>query len=152
VRKEFNIPGVTFGGRYDNSPIILSDGSTAPVDQANTYTPTATPGGRPPHAWLKDGSSLYDHFGRNWTLLNFTRDRALEESFKLASKRLGVDLKCLQPSQEDDLDLQALYQAHWVIVRPDQIVAFRHPLTATESAPEPEIIWQRLLATTVIRA
>ena len=48
VRREFNIPGVTFGGRYDASPIIVRDGSPAPPDSANSYTPSASPGGRPP--------------------------------------------------------------------------------------------------------
>ncbi|WP_372658423.1 FAD-dependent monooxygenase, partial [Hydrogenophaga sp.] len=30
VRQEFNIPGITFGGRYDGSPIVVPDGSTPP--------------------------------------------------------------------------------------------------------------------------
>lgn len=34
VRMEFNIPGVTFGGRYDGSPLIVKDGSAAPPDEA----------------------------------------------------------------------------------------------------------------------
>src|SRR5690606_30501069 len=49
ARLEFNIPGVTFGGRYDGSPIIVGDGSAVPPDAPNTYVPTASPGGRPPH-------------------------------------------------------------------------------------------------------
>ena len=69
VRLEFNIPGVTFGGRYDASPVIAPDPAPSPPDQANTYVPSAKPGGRPPHAWLPDGRSLYDTFGRDWTLL-----------------------------------------------------------------------------------
>ncbi|CAA9397773.1 MAG: Salicylate hydroxylase, partial [uncultured Ramlibacter sp.] len=52
VRLEFNIPGVTFGGRYDGSPIVVADGSTSPPDQPNVYLPTACAAGRPPHAWL----------------------------------------------------------------------------------------------------
>ncbi len=34
VRLEFNIPGVTFGGRYDGSPLIVPDGSTPPARSA----------------------------------------------------------------------------------------------------------------------
>ncbi len=49
VRREFNIPEVTFGGRYNSSPIIVSDSTTAPLNAANSYTTCATPGGRPPH-------------------------------------------------------------------------------------------------------
>ena len=69
VRLEFNIPGVTFGGRYDGSPIIVADGTQPPPDAPNNYTPSACPGGRPPHAWLDDGRSLYDSFNFEWTLL-----------------------------------------------------------------------------------
>lgn len=60
ARAEFNIPGVTFGGRYDGSPIIISDGTTPAPDAANTYVPTACPGGRAPHMWLSDKRSLFD--------------------------------------------------------------------------------------------
>src|SRR5262249_8526397 len=38
-RAEFNIPGITFGTRYDDSPVIVGDGSEAPPDSANTYVP-----------------------------------------------------------------------------------------------------------------
>ena len=145
VRKEFNIPGVTFGGRYDGSPIIVGDGSTAPSDEANNYLPTATPGGRPPHAWLEDGSSLYDHFGRNWTLLNLTGHPDVEHTLQDAASHAGLDLKCLSPAPDDLLEIQDLYQAHWVIVRPDQIVAYRCPLSSPALVNEPDAIWHRLL-------
>ena len=69
ARLEFNIPGVTFGGRYDGSPVIAGNGSLPPPDDPNTYTPTAIPGGRPPHHWLEDGTSLFDRFHVDWTLL-----------------------------------------------------------------------------------
>ena len=68
-RAEFNIPGITFGGRYDGSPAIVADGSEPPPDRPNVYVPTGCPGGRPPHLWLADGRSLYDCFGFEWTLL-----------------------------------------------------------------------------------
>ena len=50
ARLEFNIPGVTFGGRYGDSPIIAQDGVDLPPDEPNDYVPTASPGRRPPHA------------------------------------------------------------------------------------------------------
>ena len=33
ARFEFNIPGITFGGRYDGSPIIVPDGTAPPPDK-----------------------------------------------------------------------------------------------------------------------
>ena len=122
VRREFNIPGVTFGGRYDGSPIIVGDGSTAPPDAANSYTPCATPGGRPPHAWLPDGRSLFDTFHTEWTLLVMGADGADTTAFENAAAAMGVDLKVVhQPSSE----ILALYEAPMVLIRPDLIVAWR---------------------------
>ena len=69
ARAEFDIPGITLGVRYDDSPIIARDGTEPPPDSPNIYRPSACPGGRAPHAWLSDGRSLYDAFGFEFTLL-----------------------------------------------------------------------------------
>src|SRR5439155_5438707 len=37
AKLEFNIPGVTFGARYDLSPIIVNDGGVPPPDAPNHY-------------------------------------------------------------------------------------------------------------------
>jgi 2-polyprenyl-6-methoxyphenol hydroxylase-like FAD-dependent oxidoreductase len=122
VRREFNIPGVTFGGRYDGSAIVVGDGTTAPPDAANSYTPCATPGGRPPHTWLPDGRSLFDTFHSEWTLLVLGSDLADTSAFESVASSMGVDLKVVhQPSEE----ILALYEAPMVLIRPDQIVAWR---------------------------
>src|SRR5712692_9271551 len=49
ARAEFNIPGITFGGRYDGSPAIAADVAAPPADSPNLYVPTACPR-RPPAA------------------------------------------------------------------------------------------------------
>ncbi len=122
VRLEFNIPGVTFGGRYDGSPLIVADGTVAPPDQPNVYLPTACPGGRPPHAWLADGRSLFDSFHSEWTLLVLGADAPAAGGFVDAAKALGMDMKLVRhPAPE----LRTLYQAALALIRPDQIVAWR---------------------------
>ncbi|MBC7380822.1 MAG: FAD-dependent oxidoreductase, partial [Burkholderiaceae bacterium] len=93
VRLEFNIPGVTFGGRYDGSPLIVADGTSPPPDTANAYIPSATPGGRPPHAWLADGQSLYDTFHSGWTLLALGPHPPQAGGFMQAAQAAGLDLK-----------------------------------------------------------
>src|SRR6185436_2674729 len=92
-RAEFNIPGITFGGRYDGSPAIVADGTAPPPDDAQRYVPSACPGGRPPHLWLAEGESLYDRFGFDWTLL---RMGASDGAALIAqARKLGVDMKVL---------------------------------------------------------
>ena len=129
VRLEFNIPGVTFGGRYDHSPIIVTDGSSAPVDQANHYEPSACPGGRPPHLWLDDHTSLYDAFCPEWTLL-CTQEQAPDLSaWQQVCEALGLKLTCLHlPVQA----LRDLYLEPLTLIRPDQIVGWR----GTQAGPE----------------
>ncbi len=122
VRREFNIPGVTFGGRYDASPIIVNDGTTAPPDAANSYQPCATPGGRPPHAWLPDGRSLFDTFHSEWTLLVLGPEPADTAAFETAGQTMGLNLNVVHHSSGEIL---ALYEAPMVLIRPDQIVAWR---------------------------
>jgi 2-polyprenyl-6-methoxyphenol hydroxylase-like FAD-dependent oxidoreductase len=127
ARCEFNIPGITFGGRYDGSPIIVSDGSAPPPDAANVYQPSACPGGRAPHVWLaghvwpEEGVSLYDLFGFEWTLLQF--DQAASDAGLIceAARLLGADLKLVTLPG----DLRDLYEADLVLIRPDQVVAWR---------------------------
>jgi len=119
-RAEFNIPGITFGGRYDGSPAIVADGSAPPPDAANLYLPSACPGGRPPHLWLADGRSLYDLFGFEWTLLRLGAARG--EGFVKQAQVRKLDLEVV------DLPLpeaRELYAAELALIRPDQIVAWR---------------------------
>jgi 2-polyprenyl-6-methoxyphenol hydroxylase-like FAD-dependent oxidoreductase len=122
VRLEFNIPGVTFGGRYDGSPLIVPDGSAPPPDAPNTYVPTACPGGRPPHAWLADGRSLYDSLHFEWTLLALGPQTADTAPFAQAAQALGLDLCVVRHAAPE---LRALYEAPLALIRPDQIVAWR---------------------------
>ena len=122
VRLEFNIPGVTFGGRYDQSPIIIKDGSKAPPDEANNYEPSACPGGRPPHVWLENGQSLYDTFGPEWTLLCNQSDEIDFSAWRAGAKSKGIELECLHlPLKE----VQDLYVQPLCLIRPDQIVGWR---------------------------
>ena len=121
-RAEFDIPGITFGTRYDGSPIVVADGSDPPPDEANTYVPTATPGGRAPHMWLAEGRSLFDALGFGWTLLRLgSQPPAVERLVRAAALR-GLDLAVVAvPSA----DARELYEAPLALIRPDQVVAWR---------------------------
>ena len=117
---EFNIPGITFGGRYGDSPAIVPDGSAPPPDRPNVYLPSACPGGRPPHLWLADGRSLFDAFGFEWTLLRLGKGDGA--GFERAARRLGVDLTVFDLQTDE---ARELYGAELALIRPDQVVAWR---------------------------
>ena len=121
-RSEFNIPGVTFGGRYDGSPAIVSDGTSPPPDAANQYVPSACPGGRPPHLWFPDGTSLYDRFGFEFTLLRLGPNPPDASAFIQAARRADMELKIVDVSSQEARDL---YGADLALIRPDQIVGWR---------------------------
>lgn len=122
ARREFNIPGITFGGRYDGSPAILSDGTAPPDDAANVYTPSACPGGRPPHLWLDGDISLFDRFGFGWTLLQLGAGNGFAGEMATAALKLGIDLTQVALESEQARDL---YAADYALIRPDHIVAWR---------------------------
>jgi hypothetical protein len=121
ARFEFNIPGITFGGRYDGSPIIVADHTQPPADRPNDYVASACPGGRAPHLWLADGRSLYDTFGFDFTLLKLGTNHEAT-SFETAAKALEVPLSVVSVTSDEARDI---YQADLTLIRPDQIVAWR---------------------------
>ncbi len=122
ARFEFNIPGITFGGRYDGSPIIVPDGTAPPPDSPNTYVPTACPGGRAPHLWLDQGRSLYDALGFEFTLLVLNGNPAAAQEFPAAAEAQKVPLAVVPVTAEG---ARELYGADLALIRPDQIVAWR---------------------------
>lgn len=108
---EFVIPGAFLGLRYESSPVIAYDGAVPPDDHPNDYSPNAIPGSRAPHAWL-GGDALFDRLGPEFTLLRF----------KGGQEDMGAHFPVLDI---DDISVRDLYGADYVLVRPDQHVAWR---------------------------
>jgi 2-polyprenyl-6-methoxyphenol hydroxylase-like FAD-dependent oxidoreductase len=121
ARAEFNIPGITFGYRYQGSSVIVEENTPLPPDLANKYVPTASPGGRAPHAWLSGEVSLYDKLGFEFTLLCLREGLDTLEAKNIAYNR-SIPLKILQIN---DVNLQSLYQANLILIRSDQVVVWR---------------------------
>jgi 2-polyprenyl-6-methoxyphenol hydroxylase-like FAD-dependent oxidoreductase len=119
--REFHTLGIVKGYHYENSPIIVPDGTPAPEDTVETLIPTARPGHIAPHLWLEDGSSLYDHFGKGFTLL-VSEGGADAADFTAAAKTIGMPLTIAAPN---DKRLPALYGARYALIRPDQHIAWR---------------------------
>ena len=119
---EFNIPGFTLGARYDTSPIIARDPAASPPDMPSVYVQTGKPGGRAPHVWLKDGRSLYDTFGFEWTLLSFGGSQSRIDGFEDAARAMGIELSVVACDDEIARDL---YETDLALIRPDQVIAWR---------------------------
>jgi hypothetical protein len=68
---QFCCGGLNFGYFYEASPIIAYDREAAPAYTMYDFNQSTVPGCRTPHLWLRDGSSLYDALGSDFTLLRF---------------------------------------------------------------------------------
>ena len=119
---EWHTIGIHLGYRYDESPVIVSDGTPLPPMPVAIYTPTTRPGARAPHAWLSDGRSTIDLFGAGFVLLNFSADPASSASLETAAQSCGLPL---QTVRIDDDAIGKLYERRFVLVRPDGHVAWR---------------------------
>ncbi len=130
--REFHTLGTVLGLSYEGSPLIAREDGEAPPHDGAVYKPTARAGSLAPHAWLRDGRSLYDLFGSDFTLLVAANAGAGEVAQAEAdATRLGIPLSVVRPV---GIDVAALYGAPLALVRPDQHVAWRgsswnHPLT-----------------------
>jgi 2-polyprenyl-6-methoxyphenol hydroxylase-like FAD-dependent oxidoreductase len=136
VGPEFRTIGLQIGYRYEDSPICVPDGTSAPPDTAETYVPSARPGARAPHVWLHDGSSILDLFGRGFVLLRFGGVPPCAELNAAAQSR-GVPLTI---ATVGDQAAARLYERRLVLVRPDGHVAWRSDL----APPEPLNLVDRL--------
>ena len=120
---EWNSIGVALGYAYLNSPLCVPDGTPPPADEPSVYIPTARPGHRAPHAWLADGRSTLDLFGKGFVLLRFgDADAAGVEALRAAAAERGMPLTV---ETIDDREIAALYEQPLVLVRPDGHIAWR---------------------------
>src|SRR5438045_1224875 len=85
MRHEWFMNGYHLGYRYDDSPIVVPDGTPAPPLESSSYTQTARPGARAPHVWLPDGRSTLDLSGRGFVLLRLGNEAAVDEGLQRAA-------------------------------------------------------------------
>ena len=122
VKRQFDVEGVALGYRYDASPIVVPDGTPAPPEEMETYTQTARPGSRAPHAWLTEARSTLDLFGNGFVLLSFGKHEAEASTATDAASACGMPLIVISIT---DSDVASLYERKWILVRPDGHVAWR---------------------------
>ena len=113
-RFEFYSLGLVLGYSYAGSPVI-QPGLVAVADPT-TYTPVAEPGARLPHAWLPDGTSLYDRLGRGFTLVG---PAARGAALAARAREHGIPLTVAEPPPG------YRWRDEFLLVRPDQHIAWR---------------------------
>ena len=121
--REFHNLGCVLGYCYDDSPVIIPSGSVTSANDFTTYTPSSRPGCVAPHAWLDDGSSLYDAFGSGYTLLSQHDDTHPE--VRRASADAHAAAIPLRTVHVPSSVCGSLYPTAFTLVRPDQHVAWR---------------------------
>jgi len=119
---EFHSLGLVLGYAYPDSPIVADDDGPRPEPEIATYTPSAHPGARLPHAWLPYGRSVYDLLGSRLTVVT-TGDDADAGPVLAAASEQGIPLHVVDLNAQERL--RARYGADLLLVRPDQHVAWR---------------------------
>ncbi|MBN9487656.1 MAG: FAD-dependent monooxygenase [Alphaproteobacteria bacterium] len=143
ARREFlNEQGMIFGATY-KSMAVVPDGTPRPKvsNPVTDYTPSAWPGVRAPHAWVKKAGtrvSTIDLVGNEFVLLTGANGGAWAD----AAQRLEIKLITLG-DEEPWRELYGIDDTGAVLVRPDGHVAWRsagstknaaHVLVATAAA------------------
>jgi 2-polyprenyl-6-methoxyphenol hydroxylase-like FAD-dependent oxidoreductase len=113
--------GLNFGYFYEDSPIVAYDGEAPPAYTMYDFRQSTVPGCRTPHLWLRDGRSLYDALGTDFTLLRFDLKVAVDGLMAAAAHR-GVPIAVLDVDADE---AAGLYPYKLLLSRPDQHVAWR---------------------------
>ena len=133
----FRTIGLQLGYRYEDSPIIVPDGTDAVPDDPENFVASARPGSRAPHVALADGRSMLDLYGRKFVLVRFGHDAPDGEEIVEAAKSRGVPITV---HTIHDSKAEAIYDADLVLVRPDGHVAWR----GHKAPPEPMSVIDRI--------
>lgn len=128
--------GIEMGYRNNGSPVVVTDrapdGETEKEPQWNVrdYIPSTWPGARAPHVFLNDGeTSIYDLFGPDYSLVDFTQNGHFAKEFATASSRLGIPLTVVHLPEEKHA--RKIWERDVVLVRPDLHVSWRSAVGLT---------------------
>jgi FAD binding domain/Aromatic-ring hydroxylase, C-terminal len=135
---EFHSLGLVLGYDYRDSSVVVADGQPLPEPKLDTFVPSAHPGARLPHAWLPDGSSIYDHLGEGFTVLRMSPHRDATPLLD-AAQRQSVPLTLLDLSFTPQL--RQSYGADLLLIRPDQHIAWRG-----SRIEDPDVLVTRVIA------
>jgi FAD-dependent monooxygenase len=113
--------GIELDLRYDDSPIVCATDDEAPPWDRRTFVPTVRPGHRAPNVVVADGETLFDRFGRGYTLVDAVPGPSDAKRLLDEAELAGVPVRHLIL---DDPRLCQLYRHKLVLVRPDLHIAW----------------------------
>jgi FAD-dependent monooxygenase len=125
--------GIELDVRYDNSPVVVTDGSAAPPWDRRTFVATVRPGHRAPNVAVGEQDTLFDRFGQEFTLVDALDDNNQSSRLLSEAARVGLPIRHLTFT---DPALAALYQHRLVLVRPDLHIAW----SGTDTSDAADII------------
>lgn len=135
--------GVEMAYRYRSSITVLDDVSHPPEFDPRRYQPTTCPGYRAPHVCLSGGTPIFDHLGKDFTLVVFSHASDPEsvsqsvEYFRIAAEQQALPLRVVELMDEDTA--HRIWSASLVLVRPDEFVSWRGDEVLSQAAAQ-EII------------
>lgn len=118
-KPQYRTLGLQLGERYEDSPVVVPDGTPNPPNDAENYIPVDRPGARTPHLWLGKDRSLFDAFGKGFTLLDFGAPDGATVLAEAAKQR-GLPLEILNMGPVE----ASPYRSKLVMVRPDQHIVW----------------------------
>ncbi|MGV3572562.1 MAG: FAD-dependent monooxygenase [Ramlibacter sp.] len=128
-----------FEPHYEGSPLVSQPGGAARASSAKgSHRFEARAGHHLAPAVLGDGQNVFDKLGPGFTLLAFDAAPAAVRAFSEAGRALGLPLTVVEAPAQGEAQR---YAARWVLVRPDQFVAW-----ASQDAEITEATALRVLA------
>jgi hypothetical protein len=142
--------GIEMGYRYNDSPVVVLTDARSDEPEWNTkdYIPSTWPGARAPHVFLRDGkTSIYDHFGPEYTFIDFTPNATLAAHCTALCQRLGIPIKVVHLSDEPHVH-SVWGKRDAYLIRPDDHVAWRAAAAKLNDTIEQDSIEDVLLIAT----
>jgi 2-polyprenyl-6-methoxyphenol hydroxylase-like FAD-dependent oxidoreductase len=127
-------PPQSYEPHYEGSPVVWGppDGRCSIYGQ---HVRSARPGHHLAPASLSSGQNAFEKLAGDFTLFTAGAPHVVAD-WERAARRLGVPLKIVR---DPDAEAFATWEAEWILVRPDQYVAW----AAQASPPEPDAILAR---------
>jgi 2-polyprenyl-6-methoxyphenol hydroxylase-like FAD-dependent oxidoreductase len=122
-RRSHEQHGTEMGYRYTLSAVINHEAGRLRDPDSPVYTPSAAPGSRLPHAWIRPGLSVHDQIGTGLTLLALDAEPRAADTFRDAARAQRIPFGIVPLAGREDL--RRLYGARLLLVRPDLHVGWR---------------------------